>query len=227
MKYFPLILLLSGAGNLFSGDDPKIIYVGDPMCSWCYGIAPELQKLQKHYEGSMDIEVVAGGLRPYNTETMTDLADFLKEHWEDVQRASGQPFKTEILNRADYVYDTEPSCRALVAVRQMKAEVALDFFRLIQEDFYYENVYLSEAEAFRSSVEEVGLNFDTFKKKFESDQLKLDVKQDFYRASQLGVRSFPTILLQANGRTTVISNGYSTVEDMTRKIENLLGQSRG
>jgi putative protein-disulfide isomerase len=207
--------------------EPKIIYVGDPMCSWCYGIAPELQKLQEHYTGSIDIEVVAGGLRPYNTETMTELADFLKEHWEDVERASGQPFKTEILKEETYVYDTEPACRALVVVRQMKAEAALDFFRLIQEDFYSENKYLMEAEAFRSSVEEVGLDFGEFQDKFNSDQLKLDVKQDFYKASQLGVRSFPTILLLANGRTTIIANGYSTAEEMTRKIESLLGQSRG
>jgi putative protein-disulfide isomerase len=213
----------------FSLDQPKprIIYVGDPMCSWCYGIAPELQKLQQQYKGSIDIEVVAGGLRPYNTETMAELADFLKEHWEDVERASGQPFKTEILKEETYVYDTEPACRALVAVRQMRAGAALDFFRLIQEDFYYENKYLMEAEAFRSSVEEVGLDFDEFEDKFNSDQLKLDVKQDFYKASQLGVRSFPTVLLQANGRTTIIANGYSTVEEMTRKIESLLGQSRG
>lgn len=207
--------------------EPKIIYVGDPMCSWCYGIAPELQKLQKHYEGTIDIEVVAGGLRPYNTETMVDLADFLKEHWEDVERASGQPFKTEILSEKDYVYDTEPSCRALVAVRQMKPEVTLDFFRLIQEDFYFENEYLFEAEAFRPAVEEVGLDFETFKQRFESDQLKLDVKKDFYKASQLGVRSFPTILLQANGKTSIVANGYATLEEMTGKIDSLLGQSRG
>lgn len=26
---------------------PALIYIGDPLCSWCYGIAPELDKLKK------------------------------------------------------------------------------------------------------------------------------------------------------------------------------------
>lgn len=28
----------------------EVIYVGDPMCSWCYGIAPELDKLKSYCE---------------------------------------------------------------------------------------------------------------------------------------------------------------------------------
>ncbi|MFQ5523922.1 MAG: DsbA family protein, partial [Acidimicrobiia bacterium] len=38
----------------------KLIYVGDPMCSWCWGFAPEIEDLADEYP----VEVVVGGLRP-------------------------------------------------------------------------------------------------------------------------------------------------------------------
>ena len=43
----------------------EIIYVGDPMCSWCYGIAPELKKLKSHYDTkNIPFKIIVNGLRP-------------------------------------------------------------------------------------------------------------------------------------------------------------------
>ena len=48
----------------------RLIYIADPMCSWCYGFGPELSKLlARHPDATVD--VVMGGLRPFNTQPTT------------------------------------------------------------------------------------------------------------------------------------------------------------
>ena len=67
------------------------------MCSWCYGISDELTIVHQHYD-HIPLELVKGGLRPYNTETMSDLKSFLQHHWEEVNKRSGQEFNYGVLD---------------------------------------------------------------------------------------------------------------------------------
>jgi putative protein-disulfide isomerase len=41
--------------------DVEFVYVGDPMCSWCWGFAPALELLVARY--SLPVRVIVGGLR--------------------------------------------------------------------------------------------------------------------------------------------------------------------
>jgi len=217
--YTSMFILLS----LFSSLEPKpkLIYIGDPMCSWCYGIAPELEELKTHYEEELTFEIIMGGLRPYNTQAITELKDFLIEHWEEVESRSGQEFNSEILNSSNIPYDTEPPSRAVAIVRSMNPSKAFDFFHACQKAFYYENLNLNEVASYKNAIKTAGLDFQSFKTKFESAEWKAKIKEDFERAGKLGVRSFPTILLEKNNELYVISQGYSKKEDMVKRIQKV------
>ena len=45
----------------------QLVYVADPLCSWCYGFGPELTRLLERIPQAK-VDLVMGGLRPYNTE---------------------------------------------------------------------------------------------------------------------------------------------------------------
>lgn len=201
---------------------PKIIYVGDPMCSWCYGISEEVNKVKEHFAGAMEFEIVMGGLRPYNTETMSDLKDFLSEHWDQVHAVSGQKFTKEILNNRTITYDTEPPSRAVVVIRHMDATKEIAFLKSIMRAFYVDNKNMHLADSYKDIVSDLKLDFDEFKNLFESEKMKLLVKNDFQRSAELGVRSFPTILLLADGKLSVVVNGYAKSSDMIKRINSLL-----
>lgn len=197
---------------------PTLVYVGDPMCSWCYGIAPELEKVIKHFGDDLNYEIVLGGLRPYNTQKMPELKEFLKEHWEHVHAASGQQFTYDILDDNTLTYDTEPPCRAVVAVRQIDDSKAFDFFKLTQEAFYYNNKNMHKAESYYDALDNLKIDKEKFTQLFQSSDLKTKVKNDFSRASQLGVSSFPTILLKVDDDYKRVANGYAQATDMIEKI---------
>ena len=47
------------------------------------------------------------------------------------------------------------------------------------------------------------------------------VKKDFQRASDLGVNSFPTILLQIEDQISVLSRGYTTAKSLDKILKDL------
>lgn len=201
---------------------PKLIYFGDPMCSWCYGFSPEISKVKDSLDQKVDFQMIMGGLRPYNTETMVDLGDFLKGHWEEVNVRSGQPFSYDILNDTTFVYDTEPACRSVVLMRMMKPEKEFEFFKKVQYSFYEKNKNTNLTSTFSELAESYGLDKKAFAQKFESDELKQKVREDFNYSNQIGVRGFPTIVLQHGENYYLITNGYQKAEQVLQKIKSIL-----
>ena len=202
----------------------KLIYVGDPMCSWCYGFAPQLDKLVEQYKSKMDIELVTGGLRPYNQTPINEMKEFLTGHWQEVNKRTQQPFNYDILNSQDLTYDTEPSCRAVVVVRHMNPKKEFEFFKIIQEAFYNQNKDLRKVESYYPILDKLGLDKEEFKKRFTSEEYKKLVQKDFERAGALGVRGFPSLLLELNGKLIVLSRGYTTAEEIEELIRSALQQ---
>lgn len=204
----------------------KLIYFGDPMCSWCYGFSPEISKALDSLSSDVDFQLVMGGLRPYNTETMADLGNFLKHHWEDVNQRSGQPFSYDILDDKTFVYDTEPACRAVVLMRSLQPESEFDFFKKIQSQFYEKNKNTNLAQTYADLAKSYGLDEKDFLQKFESKEFKEKVKQDFTYSQNVGVRSFPTLVLQNGNDLYLIAQGYVTAETVVEKCRRILNGGR-
>lgn len=223
MKYFLLGILIMANTTISAQDKPTLIYIGDPMCSWCYGFGNEIAAVIDDLGEEIQLEVVMGGLRPYNTQTMTDLKEFLTEHWHEVNRASQQPFSYEILD-TDLLYDTEPACRAVIVARELQPKSTMHFFHKVQNAFYHENKNPHLTATYADIAEQMGMDRNLFIKKFESEKYKKLIKEDFLRASQLGVRSFPTVLLVSDGNTKIVSAGYSKAEEVLSKVKKIISK---
>lgn len=204
-------------------EKPKLIYVGDPMCSWCYGISEELSQTIEHYGDRVELELVMGGLRAGGGEEWNaSFKQFLKAHWEDVGMKSGQPFSFALLDKAEFDYDTEPACRSVVAVGEIDKSKMLPFFKAVQKGFYYESKDPKKVEFYRSICEGMGIDFALFSAKFESAAMKANTTKHFQRSGDLGARSFPTLLLEYNGEMHKIAIGYSTYEKMKTRIDAII-----
>lgn len=205
-----------------SQEKPKLIYFGDPMCSWCYGFAPELEKVVTELSDKVDLELVMGGLRPYNKQTMVELKGFLTEHWQEVNHRSGQTFKYDILDDTQITYDTEPPSRAVVVVRWISPKQEMEFFKEVQKLFYQENKNLHLAESYFPVLEVLNIDKVAFQEKFESEIFKQNIKEDFTKSGAYGVRGFPTLILQKGADLFLISNGYAPSEEVIKKVNNNL-----
>jgi putative protein-disulfide isomerase len=223
MHIFRLLILFftfSLCAPLAEAQNPTIVYVGDPMCSWCYGFAPEITQLKNEFP-DYNFKVVLGGLRPGGTETNKELGAFLLEHWPDVEKRTGQKFNYDILKDPTLVYDTEPAARAVVVARTMKPEIELAFFKAVQTTFYIDAANMRSTETFVALAKKFGLDSIKYKSLFESNEMKAATQADFQLASQMGVRGFPSLLLNVDGKLYPIANGYMSFEGLKKNIEKV------
>lgn len=204
-------------------DDVEIIYVGDPMCSWCWGISPALNQLEEAATANgISYRIVLGGLRPGGGEAWDEkFRGFLAHHWEEVTARSGQPFGTELFERDTFNYDTEPSCRAVVTARTMDPKTESRFFELTQHRFYVLNEDPNETAFYRPICKELGLDFDRFAELFVSTEMKDLTRKDFQLNRSWGVTGYPTVIFRKGDELMAIARGYAEFEQMWAAVEQL------
>lgn len=200
---------------------PLIIYIADPMCSWCYGFAPEIAKVKTSYP-NYELRTIMGGLRPGGTDTMASMAEFLEHHWKEMSSRTGQLVNYGIIGDENFVLDTEPGCRAVVAARKMGVVDELNFFHKVQKAFYVDNKSMTDNATFANLAEKAGLNKTEFIEVFESEEAKYDTRADFQLSSEMGIRGFPSVVVRHNGQLFLASNGYRTFEDLNQVIQNII-----
>lgn len=199
-----------------------IIYVGDPMCSWCWGIAKELEQLKTNMQEDYDFQLIVGGLRPGGGDQWnTTFKDFLREHWTHVNEKSGQPFNFDLLEQEEFNYDTEPSCRAVRVVRDIAPDKEFAFFKAVQYGFYQKNEDPKKVDFYQSICKDMGIDFVDFSSKFLSDTYKQLVREDFAASAEMGVRGFPSIVLKKEDKLYLIASGYAEFEQMKARIHSV------
>jgi putative protein-disulfide isomerase len=204
-------------------EDVEVIYVGDPMCSWCWGISPALFQLQRATNANgIPYRIVVGGLRPDNSEQWTDdFKSFLAHHWDEVNKRSGQPFGNTLFSREQFQYNTEPACRAVVTARHLMPELESRFFELTQHQFYVKNEDPGTVEFYGPICEELAIDFDAFTKSFSSEAMKSATLADFHRSRSWGVTGFPTVIFRKKDQLFAIARGYATFDQMWNAVEQL------
>ncbi len=206
---------------------PTVRYVGDPMCSWCWGISPTLKELVEYCDRhNINFTVHVGGLRPGGgDEWNSQFKAFLRHEWETIQQRTGQPFGFSVLDKAEFNYDTEPACRAVVTMTLLlqnqpgNSKAVLAFFSGIQKQFYVECADPKQPEFYRALCAEAGVDYDAFLQVFQSANAKAVTAQEFQRCRSWGVRGFPSILLDVNGQMTLLASGYTTIAELIEKLE--------
>ena len=193
----------------------EIIYVGDPMCSWCWGFSPVLNKIIKKYSNAAPTRLVVGGLHAFDTDPMSDeYKARIKHHWEQVAEATGQPFNYAFFDREDFVLDTEPACRASVVVRNIKPDALMPFYERIHKGYYLENMDTTKLETFEQYAEAEGIDAKTFTTVFESEEAKQETSNDFAWCQQAGVAGFPTMVLREDEALCALSVGYQPFDSL-------------
>lgn len=201
----------------------KLIYFGDAMCSWCWGITNNLDKLKDQYADQFDFELVLGGLRPGGGDQWTPaFRNMLKGHWEHVEKASGQPFDYSFFEQENFNYDTEPPARAVRVVRDLSPEKEWGFYKALQHLFYAQNKDISNISILKEQCEQLAIDANQFETLFASPGYKQLVKQDFIKAQQFGISGFPTVVLKKGEEYYAVCRGYSAYEQMKANIDSIL-----
>ena len=204
----------------------RLIYVMDPMCSWCWGFAPVAAALiAQAAEAGVSTRLVPGGLRTGGSALDGSTRKYILEHWQAVAEATGQPFRFDGAMPDGFVYDTEPACRALVTARELDAERVWPLLGLIQRAFYEQGVDVTRAPQLVELAEQAGFDRERFAQQFTSHDIRAATSADFSWVQDLGIAGFPTLLAERNGQLALLTNGYQPLGSLQPLLGRWLQQA--
>lgn len=201
--------------------DARLLYVADPLCSWCYGFGPELSRLLER-RPELGLDLLMGGLRPWNTEPMSEaFREMLRGHWAHVAEMSGLAFSEAIFEAPGFVYDTEPPCRAVVTARSLDPSRAFALMKEIQSAFYRDGIDMTRADALAQAAQRCGYDRAAFLAALETPAMHEATRADFAGSRSLGVTGFPTLALASKGELYLVASGYTRADVLEERIARI------
>ncbi len=187
-----------------------LYYVLDPMCSWCWGFAPAFDALLERLPPEEGVRYVMGGLAPDSDRPMPqETREYVQEQWRLVAERTGATFNWEFWQRCHPRRSTWIACRAVIAAGLQGDSLVPAMIRAIQEAYYLQARNPSERETLIELAGEIGLDTARFVRDLGSGEVERRFQADLELRHRLGVKHFPTVLLEREGHLHLLADGYT------------------
>ena len=196
----------------------EIIFVVDPMCSWCWGFSPVIEQLRAIQSDKYAFSLVVRGLRTKGEMAWDESSKkYLKGHWEQVAKRTGQTFSNALFAKEEFEYDTYPACKAVVTVRELWGdEKSFDYLHRLQKAFYVEGRDITTLDVLSELLEETDGDIRSFRDFYHTPRAELLMQHDFSKARSMGANAFPSVVIIDTDGHMVCQKGYRSLLEMEK-----------
>lgn len=201
-----------------------LIYVWDAYCGWCYGFSKSLQAFHENHP-ELPLIVLSGGLFAGNKKLPIAAFPHIPEANKRISQLTGAEFGTPyqtLLEEGTFVMDSEAAAKGLSALRFFASERAYYLASSIQRAFYYEGKSLSDPATYREIAIANKLDPEAVLARFKDVASTKDAHADFKKVQQLGVQSYPALLLQKGDEFVGLGGGVMTAEKIEARLESVI-----
>lgn len=208
------IMLLFLCSMIMHGQEkPTLIYVFDPLCGWCYGFSPVMQRVYDTYKDKANFEVVTGGMITGDeVGPIGKISPFLKKATAQVTQHTGAEFSslfldTIITEGTQILTSMEPSI-AIQICKSEKPDSIFSFISALHKDIYINGLKTAIPKDYGRLAEIMGFNPKIFINNVQNKTYIDKAKKDFEYAGSLGVDSYPALLIRSKQGIKVITKGF-------------------
>lgn len=203
---------------------PRLFYIHDPMCSWCYAFSASLQALQQDLPASIEFVYLLGGLAPDTRTPMPlDMQQAIQKTWRRIETTvPGVVFDFDFWRLNTPIRSTYPACRALLAARRQGADSETRLLRAVQLAYYQQAKNPSLLPTLLACASEIGLDSEAFNQDLLSPAIELELQQEIQAARAMGVAAYPSLRLLLGDRPITITIDYVDHRNMLAEIAHNL-----
>jgi len=201
---------------------PKIIYVMDPMCSWCWAFAPVVEAIKQHYP-DLEWQVQMGGLAPDSDEPMpAAMRQKLISIWQQIQEATRTEFNFDFWHNNTPRRSTYPACRAVISAEALSPGSVFKMISAIQRAYYLEARNPSDNEVLIDLASSIGLDQKAFSAQLVSSETQATLEQQIRDSYALGAQGFPSLFVETAQGIHALGYGYSQEQKVLERLEAVL-----
>lgn len=207
---------------------PELLYIQDPLCSWCYGMSPVISRVQQEFAGRVEVSVLCSGM------VKSEEAAPIAETWPEMQNRLyqvesvtgvpvGRPF-WQLGESGQYIFDSEPPSRAIVTFRQLTQDPAraVAFAHAVQAALFRDGKDLNEVTTYVPLLAPFGVNVGDFARRWAAPETVRATQQEFAVVARIGVDGLPTVVARIGEQGYMLARGYQPYAQLRAGLEQLL-----
>lgn len=187
---------------------PKLLFVTDPLCAWCWGTLPELEAARRQLGDEVEFDLIMAGMRVGTDE---GLAEYnrrrLLKLWREVRQVTGQVFSEQF--PAGFVFDSARACRAVEMARHDGGGPPWAFFSRLQAAFFVDARDTGKIDVLADLLE---LDAGTVAGRVDDPQYGAAVDANVDLIERLSAHALPNIQLDVGEGYRLLSGGYISSE---------------
>ncbi len=197
----------------------RFLYVMDPMCAWCYGFQPELEKFLKQYPAA-EVDWIMGGLAPDTKEPMHEnLKKAISSYWYQIEKVSQVTFNHTYWTLNTPYRSTYQACRAVISAEKLAVKSAPKMVQAIQASYYREARNPSLDQTLIDCARSLGLDEKQFVGTLFSTETERQFKEHLNIARRFQVRGFPAFFyINENNEVYPITSGFCKAEELVERF---------
>ncbi len=201
----------------------RLLFVTDPLCSWCWATLPHVLRLREQYQDRLECDLLMAGLQVGKPGYLNEFESRrLQRVWQEVRSTTGVELCGIIPE--GFTYHSEKPCLAVQAARQLLGEAPWDFFHAMQRAFYIEGQDIRSDGVLASLAAEAGVDAEQMFTLMATDRILSLTRSEFDTAGRLGAHALPSILLDQGDGPKLMSGGYITDAYLREMLDQWLMQ---
>lgn len=200
----------------------QLIYIMDPMCAWCYGFQPELDRFLENFP-SAEVDWIMGGLAPDTKEPMSEnLKHAISSCWYEIEQLSQVIFNHDYWKSNTPYRSTYQACRAVISAEQLETKSAIKMVKAIQSAYYLEAKNPSLDKTLLDCAKLIGLEEERFLGSIKSDKTEKQLQHHLNITRYFQVTGFPALIYVDKGNHVYpLALGFFKSTELEERFEQI------
>lgn len=203
----------------------RFLYVMDPMCAWCYGFQPELDRFLEQYPLA-EVDWIMGGLAPDTKEPMNEnLKEAIASYWHKIEGVSQVKFNHSYWDRNTPYRSTYQACRAVISAEKLAVKSAQNMVKAIQSAYYREARNPSLDKTLIDCAGTIGLSEEQFLGALHSKETEIQFQEHLAITRRFQVSGFPALFyINKEKQVYSLTHGFCKAEALVERFRSIVGE---
>lgn len=207
---------------------PRLIYVYDALCGWCYGFSPVIHRFHDTYRDQFTFDVMSGGMMTGpRSQPISESMGYIRSALQIVEEQTGvefgQAYVENILDPGTYISDSNTPGQAMTLFRVLQTGRDIEFATTLQNALYRDGIDLNVPAHYGPLVEPFGVDPDEFVAHLNDEAIIDQTKQEFALVAQMGINGFPSVIIEKGDELFLVARSYLPYDDLVANISRATG----